>query len=271
MTSTTTSPADSPVTQDGDVLVLRISDPDKGSALDGSALTLATAALREIARGEREIGAILILGAGRNFCAGGNVRDFASAQHRPTFIRALADSFHDFVTALLDADRPVVAGVRGWAAGAGLSVVLHADIAVGGPSTKLRPAYTGIGLSPDGGMTWTLPRAVGAARARDIILTDRVVNADEALAWGILSRLVDDDAEVEATATQIARTLAAGPRAGLSATRSLLSRSATATLRDQLAAEAHAISTNSGTREGIEGVDAFVGKRAPDFATARDQ
>ena len=250
MTSTTTFPADSPVTQDGDVLVLRISDPDKGSALDGSALTLATAALREIARGEREIGAILILGAGRSFCAGGNVRDFASAQHRPTFIRALADSFHDFVTALLDADRPVVAGVRGWAAGAGLSVVLHADIAVGGPSTKLRPAYTGIGLSPDGGMTWTLPRAV---------------------AWGILSRLVDDDAEVEATATQIARTLAAGPRAGLSATRSLLSRSATATLRDQLAAEAHAISTNSGTREGIEGVDAFVGKRAPDFATARDQ
>ena len=180
MTSTTTSPADAAVTQDGEVLVLRLADPGKGSALDDPALRAATAALREVARGEREVGAILLLGAGRNFCAGGNVRDFASAQHRPTFIRALADTFHDFVTALLDADRPVVAGVRGWAAGAGLSIVLHADVAIGGPSTNLRPAYTGIGLSPDGGMTWTLPRIVGAARAREIILTDRVISADEA-------------------------------------------------------------------------------------------
>ena len=270
MTLTTTSPADSAVTQDGDVLVLRISDASKGGALDDASLKSATTALREIARGEREVGAVLLLGAGRNFCAGGNVRDFASAEHRPTFIRALADTFHDFVTALLDADRPVVAGVRGWAAGAGLSIVLHADIAIGGPSTNLRPAYTGIGLSPDGGMTWTLPRTVGAARARDIILTDRVITADEGLAWGILSRLVDD-AEIDDTAAEIARTLAAGPRAGLAATRALLSASATASLRDQLAAEAHAISTNSGSAEGVEGVDAFVGKRTPDFSAARER
>ncbi|MGV9481042.1 enoyl-CoA hydratase/isomerase family protein [Gordonia aichiensis] len=270
MTSTTTSPADAAVTQDGDVLVLRLADPGKGSALDDPALRAATAALREVARGEREVGAILLLGAGRNFCAGGNVRDFASAQHRPTFIRALADTFHDFVTALLDADRPVVAGVRGWAAGAGLSIVLHADVAIGGPSTNLRPAYTGIGLSPDGGMTWTLPRIVGAARAREIILTDRVISADEAYSWGILSRLVDD-AEIDDTAADIARTLAAGPRAGLAAARALLTGSATAGLRDQLAAEAHAISTNSGTPEGIEGVDAFVDKRTPDYAAARNR
>lgn len=266
MTSVTTPG----VTRQGSLLIIAVSDAASGSALDAGALASGTAALREIACGQRDAGAILLTGSGRNFCAGGNVRDFADAPHRPAFLRELADTFHSFVTALLEAERPVVAAVKGWAAGAGLSLVLHADVSVGGPSTKLRPAYLGIGLSPDGGMTWTLPRVVGTARARDIILTDRIIGAEEALEWGILSRLVSDD-EIDTAAIDVARTLAAGPRAGITATRALLSRSATTTLRDQLAAEAAAISLASGTAEGMEGVDAFIGKRAPDFVAARER
>lgn len=257
-----------PVREEGGVLRIAVSTASAGTSLDPEALSAGTQALHEVARGEREVGAILLAGDGPNFCAGGNVRAFAAAEHRPDYLRALADTFHAFVQALLAADRPVVAEVSGWAAGAGLSLVLHADIAVGGASTRLRPAYLGIGLSPDGGMSWTLPRAVGAARARRIILTDEVIAAGDALAWGVLSDVVDD-AEVATRARQIADRLATGPRGALAATRRLLTASATSTLPEQLAAESLSISTLSGTPEGIEGVDAFVGKRRPDFGAVR--
>ncbi|MGV9672146.1 enoyl-CoA hydratase/isomerase family protein [Gordonia sp. NPDC003504] len=262
------TPTTSPVTQTGSVLTIAMSSPAAGTSLDDRALADGTAALHEVARGEREVGAILLRGTGANFCAGGNVRAFAAAAHRPTYLRDLADNFHAFVLALAAADRPVVAAVSGWAAGAGMSIVLHADIAIGGAGTKLRPAYPGIGLTPDGGMSWMLPRVVGLARARDIILSDRVIDAEEALAIGILSRIVDDT-EVAAEAAAVAEKLAAGPRSALSATRRLLTASTTDSLAEHLAAEAASISARSGEPEGTEGVDAFLGKRRPDFGAAR--
>ncbi|AZG43503.1 enoyl-CoA hydratase/isomerase family protein [Gordonia insulae] len=263
-----TEAAESLVTQDGAVLTIAVSTPAAGTSLADDALIEGAAALREVARGEREVGAILLVGTGANFCAGGNVRAFASAEHRPTYLRGLAENFHAFVTALHDADRPVVAAVKGWAAGAGMSLVLHADVAIGGSSTRMRPAYRGIGLSPDGGLTWTLPRIVGPARARHIILTDQIIDADRALAWGLLADLVADE-QVDAEARAAAEKIAAGPWGSDAATRSLLTRSATVSLIEQLSAEAQSISALSGTPEGIEGVDAFIAKRTPDFAAAR--
>ena len=261
------SATDSPVSQTGAVLTITVSDPAAGNSLDDRAMIQGAAALNEVARGDREVGAIVLVG-GKNFCAGGNVRAFAAAPDRPTYLREIADAFHAFVVALANADRPVVAAVNGWAAGAGMSIVLHADIAIGGTSTRLRPAYSGIGLSPDGGMTWTLPRVVGAARAREIILTDRPLDANQALELGILSRIVDDSAVTD-EAQAVAEKLAAGPRAALTATRRLLTASAGTSLPEQLVAEAASISTLGGVPEGIEGVDAFVGKRVPDFDAAR--
>ncbi|WP_174518987.1 enoyl-CoA hydratase/isomerase family protein [Gordonia desulfuricans] len=266
--SSTPSPT-SPVSISGEVLTIAVSSAAAGTSLDDVALVEGARVLNEVARGEHNVGAIVLTGSGPNFCAGGNVRAFAGAEHRPTYLREIADTFHTFVNALVGADRPVVAAVKGWAAGAGMSLVLHADVAIGGAGTNLRPAYGGIGLTPDGGMTWTLPRIVGVARARDIILTNRVVSADDALAMGILSRLVDD-AEVESQAQAVAAQLAAGPRAAFVATRRLLTDSAQRSLPEQLLAEAASISTRSGEPEGAEGVDAFIGKRAPDFAAARN-
>lgn len=250
------------VVQDGAVLTITVSTAAAGNSLNGTALKEGAAALREVVRGEREVGAILLYGTGANFCAGGNVRNFASAQSRPAYLQQLADDFHAFVLALRDANRPVVAAVSKWAAGAGMSLVLHADVAIAGPSTKLRPAYGGIGLSPDGGMTWTLPRLVGAARARNIILTDKVISAEEGVEFGILSEIVDDDSVTD-TARATARRLADGPRTSLAATRALLSRSADVSLSDQLIAEGRSIARLSGLADGIEGVDAFIGKRKP--------
>ncbi|MFT4394923.1 enoyl-CoA hydratase/isomerase family protein [Gordonia lacunae] len=260
--------ADDLVSEANGVLTVAVSTAGAGNSLDDAALAAGTQALREVARGRRDVGAVLLVGLGKNFCAGGNVRAFAGADDRPTYLREIADNFHQLVGALHEADRPVVVAAKGWAAGAGMSLVLHADVAIGGPSTRLRPAYRGIGLTPDGGLTWTLPRAVGAARARQIILTDRVLTAEDALQWGLLSEIVADD-EVEAAARTAAETIASGPRGADAATRHLLAVSADTTLVEHLALEARSISERSGLPEGIEGVDAFVGKRAPDFTRGR--
>ncbi|MGC4932864.1 enoyl-CoA hydratase/isomerase family protein [Gordonia sp. DT30] len=269
MTASTDTPP-SPVIQSGDVLTIAVSSAAAGTSLDDRAVIEGAAALGEIARGERAAGAILLIGTGANFCAGGNVRAFATAENRPAYLQQIANDLHIFILALAAADRPVVAAVTGWAAGAGMSIVLHADVAIGGSRTRLRPAYPGIGLTPDGGMSWTLPRVVGAARAREIILTDRVLDADEAVSLGILSRVVDD-AQVTAQARATAEKLAAGPRSALAATRRLLTASATTSLAEQLVAEANSIAARSGDAEGVEGVDAFIGKRAPDYAAVRAQ
>ncbi|MFT4127023.1 MAG: enoyl-CoA hydratase-related protein [Gordonia sp. (in: high G+C Gram-positive bacteria)] len=258
------------VTLTDSVLTIAVSSPAAGTSLDIGALKAVTPTLHAVARGEVEVAAILLVGTGPNFCAGGNVRAFAAAAHRPAYLRETADALHRFLVALTDAHRPIVAAVKGWAAGAGMSLVLYADIAIGGTSTNLRPAYPAIGLTPDGGMTWNLPRIVGAARAREIILTNQVITGPEAVALGILSRLVDD-ADVETQARAAAAAFTTGPRAALAAARDLLDRSPSSSLIEQLAAESASIAAHSGTPEGIEGVDAFLAKRTPDFAAARER
>jgi 2-(1,2-epoxy-1,2-dihydrophenyl)acetyl-CoA isomerase len=167
---------------------------------------------------------------------------------------------------------PVVAAVHGWAAGAGMSVALAADVAVAGTSTRLRPAYPAIGLTPDGGMTWTLPRAVGAARARHILLTDRVLSADEALALGLVAMVVPDEA-VAAEAQRLAERLADGPVGALGRVKRLLLESPDRDLCTQLDAEAAAIAESAADAEGREGVAAFSERRAPRFRAEapRDQ
>ncbi len=252
---------------DGRVLIIAVSTAANGTSLDGEAMALGTLALQRAARGDSDVAAVLLVGLGPNFCAGGNVRDFAAADDRGVFIRDLADTFHAFINALAESSLPVVAAVKGWAAGAGMSIVTHASVAIGGTSTKMRPAYAGIGLSPDGGLTWSLPRVVGLARARHIILANRIITADEALAMGLLSEIVDD-AAVETRAREVAAELAAGPTKALAATAALIRDGQIRSLSDQLIAEGRSISTLAGRPEGVEGVDAFVGKRAPTWPSS---
>jgi 2-(1,2-epoxy-1,2-dihydrophenyl)acetyl-CoA isomerase len=246
------------------ILHVAVSSSANGTSLDRDAKIAGAEVLNSSAATDGSIRAILLYGAGANFCAGGNVRAFAAADDRPEFLLGLANDFHAFIKALSRVDIPVIAAVHGWAAGAGMSIVTHADIAIGGTSTQFRPAYAGIGLSPDGGLTWSLPRVVGAARARDIILGNRVLDATEAERIGLLSRIVADD-EVYDTALAAAQELANGPAAAYAATRRLLNASESSTLSDQLDAEAQSISQLSGTPTGIEGVDAFVSKRKPNW------
>jgi 2-(1,2-epoxy-1,2-dihydrophenyl)acetyl-CoA isomerase len=246
---------------DGRVLRARIARGRHGT-LDGDALPEIAAALRAL--DPTTTGAVLLVSEGSSFCTGGDVRAFASAPDRGGYVRQLADTFHDFLTALVECPVPVVAGVPGWAAGAGLSVVCATDLAVAGRSTKIRPAYPGIGFSPDGGMSWTLPRIVGAGRARQMLLTDQVLDADAALAAGIFTAVVDD-ADVAEEAALTAHRIAQGPTAALGRIKRLLAASPDNVLAAHLVLEAEAIAASAAGPEGAEGLAAFTEKRAPRF------
>jgi 2-(1,2-epoxy-1,2-dihydrophenyl)acetyl-CoA isomerase len=155
--------------------------------------------------------AVVVSGAGSRFCVGGDVAAFAAAPDRSAYLQELADEFDGALQRLRAMDKVVVAAVQGAVAGAGMSVVLSCDLVVAASSTKLLTAYAGIGLTPDCGLSWLLPRAVGGPRAADLLLAGRVLSAREAQEWGLLTRVVDDGDELVA-ATTLAR--AAGRRAG---------------------------------------------------------
>lgn len=264
MNSVDTEGSDWVSIEDG-VLRIVIATDAAGNSLDLRGIDEGISALRSVNSGTTEIGSVLLIGRGSNFCAGGNVRDFAAAADRGAFVGSVADTFHGFVRELAALSAPIVAGVHGWAAGAGMSLVCLADIAIGGPSTKLRPAYPSIGFTPDGGMSWTLPRIVGAGHAMDILLNDSIINGEEAVRLGILSRLVGDEI-VAAEAERVARTIAVGPTAAYEGIKSLLAKSESSTLAEQLDAETASISAAAASPTGREGVDAFVEKRRPDFS-----
>lgn len=259
--------ADTPlVLLENDVLTLPVSLEGKGNSLDSDAVDQAGAALMALLNGQLDAGAVLLVGLGKNFCAGGNVPGFAAAPDRSEHVRELADRLHRVVRQLDELTVPVVAAVSGWAAGAGLSLALAADFSVGGPDTRLLAAYPGIGLSPDGGMSWRLPRAIGQPAARAFILGNEPMDGHRAHGLGLLTTFAEED--VRDAATTLAQRLAAGPRESYAATKTLLRASETATLDQQLDAERDSISHLAATPDGIEGVDAFVAKRAPRFGRA---
>ena len=243
----------------GRVLRCVIATAAAGNTLDQDGVRQGIAALKAL---DPDVGSVLLASDGPSFCTGGNVRDFAGADDRRAFVAGMAEELHDFVRSLVGAPVPIVAGVHGWAAGAGMSLACVADIVIGGPGTKFRPAYPSIGFSPDGGMSWTLPRAIGAARARDMILTDSVLAGEEAYRAGLLSRFVADE-EIQAEAERVAAELAAGPRTSLARTKRLLWDAADRDLSAHLDAEAESIAACADSPAGREGVVAFAERRRP--------
>jgi 2-(1,2-epoxy-1,2-dihydrophenyl)acetyl-CoA isomerase len=237
-----------------------------GNSLDGARMATATALLQAIADGwTNAVGAVLLVSEGRNFCTGGNVKGFGAAENPGAHITTSARRLHEFILAITCAPVPVIGAVHGWAAGAGMSIACACDIVVGGPGTKFRPAYPAIGFSPDGGMSWTLPRVIGLNRARDLLLTDGVLGGEDAERLGLISRLVPDD-RIAAEAELLAEQLALGPTGSLGRIKRLVRESAERGLADHLAHEARAIGESAASEAGREGVRAFVERRAPDYS-----
>lgn len=250
---------------DGDVWRITLDRPEAGNALDPALAEELRAAFRQRPEQTR---AVLLLGNGERFCVGGDVQSFAHADDPGAFVGQLARDWHEVIRLVLACPVPVVAGVHGAVAGAAVGLVGSCDIVVCGRSTKIRPAYSAIGLSPDGGTSWALTRTLGAPRALDLMLTNGTLSATEAHMFGLIARLVEDDEVHEAAAT-LARQVAAGPVRAMVRTRALVRRAAIRTLDEQLDDEAALIAESAADPEGREGVRAFVEKRTPDFRRVR--
>jgi 2-(1,2-epoxy-1,2-dihydrophenyl)acetyl-CoA isomerase len=243
---------------------LVLNRPASGNAMDPGLVAELRERTTELAQRD-DVRAVVLSARGKAFCVGGDLRHFASqGDDVRAAVTALAGDLHEALTTLVGLDAPVVAAVSGVAAGAGLSLVCIADVAIAGASAVLTSAYTAVGLSPDGGLTWFLPRIVGDRRAAELMLLNERLDAERAAALGIVNRVVADD-QLESEVDRVARALAAGPTRSFGAVKRLLHTSGAATLRAQLADEAATIAELAASPDGRAGVAAFLDKRAPAF------
>lgn len=212
-----------------------------------------------------EVRAVILDAEGERFSVGGDLKSFLEAgPNVGKLIEDVTDAAHDVVLRFQHMNAPLITVVRGVAAGGGMSLAIGGDIVLAAPSATFVPAYTAAGLSPDCGLSFLLPRIVGHRRAQDILLNNRRIAADEALALGLVSAIIDD-AQLDAEALQRARAYAQGPTTAYGAVKRLLAASANTTLQHQLANEARSIAWLAASEDGQEGMRAFAGKRKPRF------
>ena len=209
--------------------------------------------------------AVVMCGNAQHFCAGGDLRAFTSeGGQMPARLKTLASDLHLSISRLARMPAPWIAAVAGTAAGAGLGLVGAADLVIAGKSARFVMAYTAAGLSPDGSSTYFLPRRIGFSRTLEMMLTNRVLTADEALDWGLVNRLVDDEAVLDA-ARGLAASLASGPTRAHAAVKRLVDSSWTNDLETQMEFEARCIAELAFSADGQEGIQAFLDKRQPRF------
>ena len=246
---------------DGDIWRITLDRPEAGNALDPALAEQLAAALRARPDDTR---VVLLLANGARFSVGGDIGFFAGAADPGAQVGQLAHDWHEVVRLIVRSPVPVLAGVHGSVAGAAVGLIGACDIVVCARSTKIHPAYLGIGFSPDGGSSWALTRALGAPRALDLMLTNGSLTAAEAHTFGLVSRLVEDDS-LHAESIALAHRVAAGPVRAMVRTRALVRKAAVRTLDEQLDDEARLIAESAADPEGREGVRAFLEKRTPDF------
>jgi 2-(1,2-epoxy-1,2-dihydrophenyl)acetyl-CoA isomerase len=243
---------------------ITLARPDAANAIDlALARELADAALR--CDEDPAVRAVLLTGEGRMFCAGGDLSAFAAAgDGAPALLKQITAQLHVAIARLARMRAPVVAAVNGPAAGAGFALACAADLAIASDAARFSLAYTRVGLAPDGSSTWFLPRLVGARRALELMLTNRTLSAEEALAWGLVNRVVPA-AELGAASEALARELAAGATGAFGAVKRLLLLSGSQGLEGQMEWEARAIADAARSRDGAEGIAAFLARRPPRF------
>lgn len=208
--------------------------------------------------------AVVLRGAGRHFCFGGDLRAMvAKGAAVDGYLRELTGYLHAAISHFVRMDAPVIAAVNGTAAGAGVGLVAMADLAICARSSRFNLAYTGVGLTPDAGTSFLLPRAVGARRAMELMLLNRALSAGEALEWGLVNQVVEDGDLLD-EALVLAERLCAGAAGAIGKTKRLMAHSLGA-LESHMVLESETIASQAATAEGTEGITAFLEKRAPDW------
>ncbi|GGJ39770.1 enoyl-CoA hydratase [Streptomyces brasiliensis] len=237
---------------------LVLSAPERSNALDLDTAEQLRSATAELTR-MPGLRTVLLRAEGRNFCVGGDLRSFAA--HKDGlggYVEAVATAAHEALEHLSGLAVPVVNAVQGAVAGAGVGLAFCGDIVVVARSARIRLAYTAVGLSPDMGSSWILPRLLGPRRAVELALTNRVLSAEEAVTWGLASHVVDDTDLIE-RARDITRTLAEAPAEALAATKRLFRQPAdTRSLHDQLARESDLISSLASSGHAQDAIESFL-------------
>jgi len=245
----------------GDVAVITLNRPEQGNAINAD---LARSFLEVVltCAADETVRCVVLTGAGRMFCVGGDVKAFAAEKdNAPALVKELTTFLHAAIVRLLRMEKPLVTAINGPAAGAGFSLAIMGDVALGSSASLFSTSYGLIGLTPDAGTSWLLPRLIGLRRSQEIALANRRLSAAEAAEIGLITRVVDP-LDLFGEAMTMANALALSPAAALAGTRDLLFASYGASLEEQLVTEAHMIERAAGSREAKALIAKFAGRGA---------
>lgn len=247
------------------VATLTLNRPEQLNSFNAAMHQEIREALEQV-RQNAEVRCLLITGAGRGFCAGQDLsdRNVAPGAAAPDLGESIEKNYNPLIRSLRDLPLPVICAVNGVAAGAGANIALACDIVLAARSASFIQAFCKIGLLPDSGGTWTLPRAVGMARAKALALLGDRLSAEQAEQWGMIWRCVDDVA-LQDEALKLARQLATQPTYGLALIKRALNASASNSFDAQLDLERDLQRLAGRSEDYREGVSAFMAKRTPEF------
>ncbi|MDQ2961611.1 MAG: enoyl-CoA hydratase-related protein [Pseudomonadota bacterium] len=257
--------------RDGPVAKLTLNRPASLNALDAAMMDELVAHTTALAADDT-LRCVVIRGAGKHFMAGGDIRHFAEqlalapADRRERFMRTI-EHLHVAIEQLQRMAHPVVASVHGAVAGFGLSLLCACDLAIAADTSYFTSAYRQLGVTPDGGLSYALPRQVGLKKAMEILLLGERFGADDALRVGLVNRVVPE-AELDRATAAVVAAIVSGPVAAMRNGKRLIHQSLAQTLSAQLGAEAASFGACSATDDFVEGVRAFLDKRPPRFGGA---
>jgi 2-(1,2-epoxy-1,2-dihydrophenyl)acetyl-CoA isomerase len=245
------------------VATVTLNRPEARNAIDLVMRRELLAALDDL-EAEAATRVVVLTGAGGHFSAGGDVKSMAAGRQTAAQGRARVESLNRFVIRLFEFPKPTIAMVDGYAVGAGCNIALGCDVVVASDRARFGEVFARIGLVPDGGGTWLLPRLVGLAKAKELVFSADIIDAAEALRIGLVNRVVPAD-ELQAATRALAARIGAGPPGALGLAKALLNRSATVDLATSLGFEAYAQAQAVTSEDHAEGVRAFLEKRPPRF------
>jgi 2-(1,2-epoxy-1,2-dihydrophenyl)acetyl-CoA isomerase len=244
---------------------VRLNRPEAMNSLDNA---LKDALVRELQRvaDDPAVRCVVLTGTGRAFCVGQDLKEHVRSLSDPTsnLATTVEEHYNVIVMLLATMNKPVVAALNGVAAGAGLSFALACDFRVAVDTASLTTAFAGIALSCDSGASWSLPRLVGTAKAKELLMFPRSIPAAEALELGLLTRVVAAD-ELESTVRELATKLAQGPTLAYGSIRRAIAHSAASPLEDALANEGRLMGFTGQTEDHRIAVDAFLAKEKPTY------